>query len=253
MSTIRIYFAKIVMSAKRNIIIMMCVATVIVGIYYAFFNHADAVDILQANKALMKKHGSLQASSVQRKISAAAIYIEFERNNGSTSNQNEVSDYHNHHLEASKEIMNYNNETKTIDSTNSGIESREYDGNDADDNAISENEIRVNDIKPSQDSSDFDWDGWVAKNDYVAIGGIYNRCDSPDKTMGKVLLMEDKELGGIKTVLVFNITWDHDTEFGTIYTVVKYDNMELYNNKFDLCTVDPELFVCPLLKGMYQS
>ncbi|XP_070574796.1 uncharacterized protein [Ptychodera flava] len=246
---IKHYIKRLEMSAKRNIIIVVCVFTVFTGIYFMYFNHADAVDILAANKEMMnakknyplKSHQEIlhSANSAQRHVAAAAIIITEFGESAAPGN-------------ATKEgaATKSGNETKKLpevagERANVVMEINEVE-------IVQEQERVENtvDVNHKVDPQDFDWDKWVFDNDYVSIGDIYTKCDEDGrKLVGKTLLMADKENGGVKSVILFNITWPHEIEYGTIHMSVRYDNMELYSNKFDLCTVDEELFQCPLPAG----
>ncbi|XP_077982810.1 uncharacterized protein LOC144437679 [Glandiceps talaboti] len=249
---VRQYLRNFTMSAKRNIIIVVCIVTLCLGLYLAYFNHADAVDILEANKELMKKqhemrHSAQIANSAQRHVAAAAIIIEYDqiggRNNGTLSSTDAKRNKAPVEGE-STEGPKLNNDSKGKDKTE---DENVVVASDEKEMPVKETN-KVENIK--KDPTDFDWDEWVYQNDYVSIGDIYTKCEEPGrKTVGKVLLMADTENGGVKSVIRFNMTWPYDIEYGTIHMSVKYDNMELYSNKFDLCTVDPELFVCPLPAG----
>ncbi|CAH1780094.1 unnamed protein product [Owenia fusiformis] len=100
-------------------------------------------------------------------------------------------------------------------------------------------------------SSQLLWDRWIEKNNHVSIGEIYDKCEGDDRvTIGRVILIQDKVKGGVASVTYVNHTWDHVIDDGEVLIDVKYNNKNLYNNKWELCTIDEDeeerIVFCPI-------
>jgi len=96
------------------------------------------------------------------------------------------------------------------------------------------------------------WDNFLRKNKYVPIGAVYDKCEGERSQIGTVILLEDKELGGVSAWTFFNITFEEEIEDGTFSIDVKYNGQDLYDNYWSLCELEEELppanrtFNCPI-------
>lgn len=105
------------------------------------------------------------------------------------------------------------------------------------------------------------WEQFITKNDFTAIGEIYDNCDEKDRIMvGRTIMLPDKRWGGIKGLTsrtFINTTLDSELTGGRFYIEVKYNGKDLYNNNWELCTMDEDygddrLIYCPYNPGEYS-
>ncbi|XP_067651465.1 putative phosphatidylglycerol/phosphatidylinositol transfer protein 2 [Haliotis asinina] len=107
------------------------------------------------------------------------------------------------------------------------------------------------------DTSAARWESFVRRNNFVSVGEVWDRgCDDKGrKTIGTVIMMPDKETGGLKTRTFVNYTLHEDVEEGEFYLDVKYNNNDLFDNHWDLCTLEEEsdqdkrTIFCPIKRG----
>lgn len=100
------------------------------------------------------------------------------------------------------------------------------------------------------------WQKFVDDNKYVGIGDVYNSCDDKDRiTLGKAILLPDKETGGLKVRTFINITLEKPLTEGEFLVDVKYNGKDLYDNHWEFCTIDENQEVkqvfCPYKPGFY--
>ncbi|RUS86839.1 hypothetical protein EGW08_005376 [Elysia chlorotica] len=101
------------------------------------------------------------------------------------------------------------------------------------------------------------WEHFLKKQNLVPIGAVYNKCEGRRVQFGTVVLMEDKENGGIKARTYVNMTLDHTVDGGQFNIDSRYNGRGLYDNYWDLCEVEDDLpdeektFLCPLKPGKY--
>lgn len=100
------------------------------------------------------------------------------------------------------------------------------------------------------------WQKFVDDNKYVAMGDVYNSCDDKDRiTLGKAILLPDKETGGLKVRTFINITLEKPLTEGEFLVDVKYNGKDLYDNHWEFCTIDENQEVkqvfCPYKPGFY--
>lgn len=99
------------------------------------------------------------------------------------------------------------------------------------------------------------WNQFLKVNNYLPIGAVFDKCDEPHEQIGTVVLLEDKELGGVKTITFFNVTFNEEIKGGQFNIDVKYNGNDLYDNYWDLCELEDELpeknrtFNCPVHAG----
>lgn len=107
------------------------------------------------------------------------------------------------------------------------------------------------------ENADF-WEKFLKRENLVPIGAVYNNCDGHRTQLGTVVLMEDKENGGIKARTYVNITLEHTVDGGQFNIDSRYNGRGLYDNYWELCDVEDDLpeeektFVCPLKPGKYS-
>ncbi|XP_046375467.1 uncharacterized protein LOC124148426 [Haliotis rufescens] len=107
------------------------------------------------------------------------------------------------------------------------------------------------------DASAEHWGSFVRRNSFISVGEVWDRgCDEKGrKTIGTVVMMPDKETGELKTRTFVNYTLHEDVEEGEFYLDVKYNNNNLFDNHWDLCTLEDETdqdkrtIVCPIKSG----
>lgn len=102
-----------------------------------------------------------------------------------------------------------------------------------------------------------EWEDWITFNEFVSIGDIYNKCDGDNRLqVGKVILLEDKANGGVKTRTFVNATFPDGVFGGELYIKSSYNGRELYHNQWDVCTVeedmDDQVIECPLDPGVHN-
>ncbi|XP_028391810.1 phosphatidylglycerol/phosphatidylinositol transfer protein-like [Dendronephthya gigantea] len=101
--------------------------------------------------------------------------------------------------------------------------------------------------------SNFDWDGWVKKNNYLSIGDVYDMCDSKNENrikVGKAILSYDSSNGRIYATLVANITLGEDLVRGKANIYLSYGGRVLFNETFDVCRdIHVKGVKCPMRKG----
>nr|XP_022337072.1 uncharacterized protein LOC111133210 isoform X2 [Crassostrea virginica] len=100
------------------------------------------------------------------------------------------------------------------------------------------------------------WQKFVDDNKYVAIGDVFDSCDNKDRiTLGKAILLPDKETGGLKVRTFINITLEQPLTEGEFLIDVKYNGKDLYDNHWEFCTIDENKEVrqvfCPYKPGFY--
>lgn len=104
--------------------------------------------------------------------------------------------------------------------------------------------------------SNFDWDGWTKKNNYLSIGDVYDVCDTnmEDRLkVGKAVLGYNEELKTIMGTIVANITLSDDLVDGKANIVAMYHGRALYNETFDVCRFEVDAIKCPMKKGTLIS
>ncbi|XP_041455656.1 glutamic acid-rich protein-like [Lytechinus variegatus] len=98
----------------------------------------------------------------------------------------------------------------------------------------------------------FDWNNWVKENQFVELGNVWGYCDDADPpVIGKLILLEDEELGGVKTIFLFNTTLDIDVLIGKVEISIDYNDMHFYEKTFNLEDLEEQgdFFKAPILKG----
>ncbi|GFR82691.1 phosphatidylglycerol/phosphatidylinositol transfer protein [Elysia marginata] len=102
------------------------------------------------------------------------------------------------------------------------------------------------------------WAKLLKQQNLVPIGAVYNKCDGKRIQLGTVVLMEDKENGGIKARTYVNITLEHTIDGGQFNIDSRYNGRSMYDNYWELCEVEDDLpdeektFTCPLKPGSYS-
>uniref|UniRef100_A0A0B6ZCD8 MD-2-related lipid-recognition domain-containing protein n=1 Tax=Arion vulgaris TaxID=1028688 RepID=A0A0B6ZCD8_9EUPU len=102
------------------------------------------------------------------------------------------------------------------------------------------------------------WQRFITRNNFVAVGAVYNKCDVGRTQLGTVILEEDKEEGGIRTKTFFNVTLERTLFSGEFHLEIRYNGNQLYGNYWDLCDVEsnypPEnrTFNCPVAPGKWS-
>ncbi|XP_063441616.1 putative phosphatidylglycerol/phosphatidylinositol transfer protein DDB_G0282107 isoform X2 [Mytilus trossulus] len=86
--------------------------------------------------------------------------------------------------------------------------------------------------------SEIAWRKFIKDNNYVAIGTLWDSCDGDKDTIGKVILLPDKQSGGIKSRTFVNVTFGEEYNGGELGISVKYNGKDLYDNKWDFCSID---------------
>lgn len=100
------------------------------------------------------------------------------------------------------------------------------------------------------------WDTFMKEHKYVSVGDIYSSCEPGDRVLvGKTALMKDGR-GGLKSKTWINFTLEDSLTDGEFSIDVKYNNKNLYDNKWDLCTLDENrkdrMIFCPYKPGSYS-
>ncbi|XP_063970484.1 uncharacterized protein LOC135157720 [Lytechinus pictus] len=98
----------------------------------------------------------------------------------------------------------------------------------------------------------FDWNNWVKENQFVELGNVWGYCDDADPpVIGKLILLEDEELGGVKTIFLFNTTLDIDVLIGKVEISIDYNDMHFYEKTFNLEDLEEQgdFFKAPIVKG----
>ncbi|XP_069113957.1 uncharacterized protein [Argopecten irradians] len=94
------------------------------------------------------------------------------------------------------------------------------------------------------------WDNFIKTNNYVSIGDLYNGCEVGERVLvGKTIMLPDEKKGGIKSRTFLNYTFEEEYTGGEFVLEVKYNNKDLYDNHWDMCTLDDQqpdrLIFCP--------
>ncbi|XP_059172343.1 uncharacterized protein LOC131953253 [Physella acuta] len=103
------------------------------------------------------------------------------------------------------------------------------------------------------------WTRFLHENHFVAVGALFDRCDGQRTQLGTVVLMEDKERGGVMTKTFVNMTVEKDINGGQFHVDIKYNGQELYTNYWELCELEQELpeanktFTCPIRQGLISK
>ncbi|CAL1529348.1 unnamed protein product [Lymnaea stagnalis] len=103
------------------------------------------------------------------------------------------------------------------------------------------------------------WQGFLDSNNFVSIGAVYSACEGTRSQLGSVVLLEDKERGGVLARTYLNITIDHEIKEGTFHLEVKYNGQDLFTNYWELCELEDELpvvnktFTCPVAAGKWSK
>lgn len=96
------------------------------------------------------------------------------------------------------------------------------------------------------------WDGFLKKNNFVAIGAVYTKCEGRREQVGSVILQEDTVNGGVSSVTFFNMTFGKEISGGQFNIDVKYNGQDLYDNYWELCEMEEDVpqanktFSCPI-------
>ncbi|XP_076470135.1 uncharacterized protein LOC143300393 [Babylonia areolata] len=101
------------------------------------------------------------------------------------------------------------------------------------------------------------WDKFIADNHHTVIGIVFDKCENPTEQLGTVVLLPDKENGGVMSRTFYNFTLDRviDGEGWTFNIDVKYNGQDLYDNWWEVCEMEDDLdlkdrtFVCPVKPG----
>jgi len=98
------------------------------------------------------------------------------------------------------------------------------------------------------------WERWLQIMDFVSVGELYDKCEGEDKLiLGQVILLPDKENGGIKAKIYSNFTLHEKIEDGEIHMQVKYNDVKIFQNYWPLCEAEDEMedkvLYCPLQPG----
>lgn len=105
--------------------------------------------------------------------------------------------------------------------------------------------------------SNFDWDGWVKRNNYLSIGNVYDVCDSKSNDrikVGKAVLTYNTESRRIMAIIVANLTLAEDLVRGKANMYVSYQGRVVYNETFDVCRdIKVKEVKCPMPKGYKLS
>ncbi|XP_060073825.1 uncharacterized protein LOC132553587 [Ylistrum balloti] len=154
-----------------------------------------------------------------------------------------------------EDIMNRNrNQGQGVESSNDDKELRLTKRDESKD--IGEEEDGGDDeVIKDEDNPDFVeskklWDDFIKANNYVSIGDLYSGCEVGDRVLvGKTIMLPDKKKGGIKSRTFLNFTFEEDYTGGEFVLEVKYNNKDLYDNHWDMCTLDDQqpdrLIFCP--------
>ncbi|KAH3849867.1 hypothetical protein DPMN_092271 [Dreissena polymorpha] len=104
------------------------------------------------------------------------------------------------------------------------------------------------------------WDEFIAKNDFVNIGEIYDNCDEKDRVMiGRTIMLPTVHwagLKGVKSRTFINITLHEELTGGKFFLEVKYNGKDLFARNWELCTLDEDyddrVVYCPFLAQDYS-
>ncbi|KAL4235443.1 hypothetical protein ACF0H5_007079 [Mactra antiquata] len=105
------------------------------------------------------------------------------------------------------------------------------------------------------------WDTFIKKNDFTAIGEIYDSCEEKERQMvGRTIMLPDVRWGGIKGVksrTFINYTLDSELTGGKFYLEVKYNGKDLFSRNWELCSLDEDygddrIIFCPFIPGDYS-
>lgn len=106
--------------------------------------------------------------------------------------------------------------------------------------------------------SEIAWRKFIKANKYVSIGSIWDACEGDKDTIGKVILLPDKQSKGLMTRTFINITFEEEFKEGELGISVKYNGKDLYDNKWDFCTIDEKedeedrQVFCPYKPGFHN-
>lgn len=98
----------------------------------------------------------------------------------------------------------------------------------------------------------FDWDHWIKDNQFVDLGNVWGYCDDDDPpVIGKIILLEDEERGGVKSIFLFNTTFDKDVLMGKVEISIDYNGMHFWTKTADLedLEIEGDFFKAPIVKG----
>lgn len=105
--------------------------------------------------------------------------------------------------------------------------------------------------------SNFDWDGWVKRNNFLSIGDVYDMCDtkSGDRIkVGKAVLSSERGSKKILATLAANITLADDLVHAKANIYASYRGRVLYNETYDVCKdLGVKNIKCPMKKGQLIS
>ncbi|KAK3085909.1 hypothetical protein FSP39_010388 [Pinctada imbricata] len=101
------------------------------------------------------------------------------------------------------------------------------------------------------------WQDFIDANNYVAIGDVFDTCEKGHQTIGKVILLNNEETGGLMARTFVNITLKTELTIGEFAVDVKYNGKELYDNKWEFCSMDEnqkkrQIF-CPYKAGKFYT
>ncbi|KAH9490251.1 hypothetical protein Btru_035044 [Bulinus truncatus] len=110
-----------------------------------------------------------------------------------------------------------------------------------------------------QEAQDNYWSHFIEENNFIPIGAVYDRCEGPKVQLGSVVLLENKDDGGLLARTFINITLNHNVTGGTFFLKVKYNGKDLFENYWELCELEDELpvanrtFTCPIASGKWSK